>query len=174
MAELGFDGGAVLFTSGGGPARVAAARFPRPGETGFAISGTVAIVIIVAGLIAGGLVYANNAQNAEVRMRQIEADQKSTALRLQLAAAADIADKHHAKEKAAGSTLPYDVAEMRTLEALQGGIRDVTGWTPQPPVSIPDLSGVSRATAGAIKSAGQGLGGGLFVAAAIAAYIIAN
>jgi hypothetical protein len=144
-------------TQGGAPAVITKRR---PVETeGLGVLIGIAIIIIVVGAVAGALLY--DAHQAEVAVRKIEGDSKQQQLKTLLAKATEMVDKHHERERKEGRTIPWDAGELKMLDMLQTGIHDVTGWTPSPLSTTPNLKKFSEDAGEGVKKIGEGIGTGV-------------
>lgn len=160
-AELGAipDGHTIVVRTTDGDAAVA-------GET--AVLPVLAVIAIV--LVAGAAAAAIAAMVTEATAQSIAVDAKKQELIAAMATSAAVVDTHQAAEAAAGHALPWDAATTETLNTLRGAIKSTVAWEPPPLVSVPNLAGVSNATANAIDNVGKGASFALPIGVAIAAY----
>lgn len=139
------------------------AKVSRPGPGAFPLL-AVAAVSLVAGIVAAAVAYVT-AVDAEVRVREITADQKKSTLAATIAEAARVLEAHADREAAAKASIAYSAAELAWLQALGAATQDVAGWKPEPLPTSPDVRAVSQAVA-------SGASWGVPIALALGVYLL--
>jgi len=111
--------------------------------------------VVVLGIV--GIVAAYNylivSQDNELESLRIASDHKKQELAAELAAAAEVVEKHKIEEAKRGLSLPYSEGELAQMSSLDKAVERTTGWAPPPMKTTPDITGITEAIPGAIKQA---------------------
>lgn len=130
-----------------------------------------AAVVGVAGVV-GAVLYGWLSQKNEIAYVGLEADTKAKQTAAELATAAEVIERHKAREEREGRSLPYDQEELRFLDTLNASIETLTHWKAPPPKTLPNVTEVSKGIGNAIDNAGIGAGVALPLAAVAAAFLL--
>lgn len=130
-----------------------------------------AAVVGVAGVV-GAVLYGWLSQKNEIAYVGLEADTKAKQTAAELATAAEVIERHKAREEREGRSLPYDQEELRFLDTLNASIESLTHWKAPPPKTLPPVGPIGEKVGGAVETVGIGAGAALPIAAALAVFLL--
>lgn len=117
----------------------------------------VVAIVLVAGVVAGAVLYLVDV-GADVWARNVESDSKAQTLAATLAAASQVLHDHRSAEQETGNVIPYSDGELRHLQAIDDAVQQIAGQHPGDLKTVPNVSDMTGAAAGAVRDIGSGVG----------------
>lgn len=117
----------------------------------------VVAIVLVAGVVAGAVTYLVDVA-ADVWARNVESDSKAQTLAATLAAASQVLHDHRSAEEQTGNAIPYSDGELKHLQAIDDAIQQISGQRPGDLKTVPNVSDMTSAAAGAMRDVGSGVG----------------
>lgn len=133
----------------------------QPAEAGSVLLVAFAVVVIVGAV--SSVWYLIHSEDDELANNQLAADAKVKEHAQAVGAAVSLVKDHLAREDHEGKHLAWDPAELATIDKLLASSNAIAQWQPPALQTVPHVAAVTEAVGGAVKSAGEGLGGGLLL-----------